>query len=224
MNREHFLSNLTHINGKRLFPDFPEGPKCLKGLRIKQIEVGYEIYIHHAFLQHVVIVTIHSINEEGFIVRLDSLYPSYKGYLESILGKKIVHRQRQYYLEGKGYSLKQGQEYRYDEKTRNYYLCGEEPVIEKKIWNYSVKRRVDRFLKDLQQAQGFYIQLLSKSIVLNLKAMTYDDLCKLYASYLRHGKEVLADPNIVTLNIASWRAEIYKDFGALAIVNKRADL
>jgi hypothetical protein len=224
VDREHFLSNLTRINGKRLFPDFPEGPKSLKGFRIKQIEDGYVIYVHHAFLLHVVITTIHSIGKEGFIVRLDSLYPSYKGYLESILGKKIVCRHQQYYLEGKEYPLKQGQQYRYDEKTRNYYLCGEEPVIEKKVWNYSIKRKVDRFLKDLQQAQRFYVQLLPRSIVLNLKGMAYDDLHELYDLYLKHGKEVLADPNIVTLNIASWGAEIYKDFGALTIVNKRADL
>jgi hypothetical protein len=222
MNREYFLSKLTHISGKRLFPDFPEGPKCLKGFRIKQIDDGYEIYIQHAFLLHVV-VTIHSIEEEGFIVRLNSLYPSYKGYLESILGKKIVHRQQQYYLEGKEYSLKQGQQYRYDEKTRNYYLCGEEPIIEKKVWNYSAKRKVDRFLKDLQQAQRFHVQLLPKSIVLNLKGMAYHDLHKLYASYLKYGKEVLVDPSIVALNIAYWKLEIYKDLGALTITQRKVD-
>jgi hypothetical protein len=51
--------------------------------------------------------------------------------------------------------------------------------------------------------------------------MVYEDLLKLYDSYLKHGKEALADPNIVTLNTTRWRLEIYRDLGALTIIEKR---
>jgi hypothetical protein len=159
--------------------------------------------------------------EEGFIVRLDSLYFPYIVYLKSILGKGITRKNHRYYLEGKEYPLIQGQEYRYDEKTRNYYLHGQEPIIKEGIWDYSAKREVNKFLKDLQQAQEFYKQLIPKGTI--LRGMIYEDLLKLYDSYLKHGKEAFADPNIVNLNPTGWRLELYKDLGALTIIQRKVN-
>jgi hypothetical protein len=221
MDREHFLSTLECVKGRRLFPDFPEGFKSLKDFRIIRVGGGYQIYNAYSSLFRAVTVTIHSITEEGFIVRLDSVYSPYIAYLKSILGKNIVRRNYRYHLEGKEYPLTQGQEYRYDEKTRNYYLHGQEPIVKEGIWNRSAKRKVNKFLKDLQQAQEFYKQLIPKGTI--LRGMVYEDLLKLYDSYLKHGKEAFADPNIVNLNPTGWRLEIYRDLGALTIIERKAD-
>jgi hypothetical protein len=51
----------------------------------------------------------------------------------------------------------------------------------------------------------------------------YDDLKKLYGLYLKYGKEALADPNIVTLSIKRWKLEIYRDLGALNVIQRRVD-
>jgi hypothetical protein len=225
MDRERFLDSLlgkSLIKEKRLFPDFPEGPRSLKDFRMVRIgKGGYQLYSCYATLHRAITVTLHSFTKEGFIVRLDSLYFPYIAYLKSILGKDITRKNHRYYLEGKEYPLIQGQEYRYDERTRNYYLYGPEPIVKKGIWDYSAKRKINRFLKDLQKAQEFYRQVIPKDTV--LRGMTYDDLPKFYDSYLKHGKKIFADPNIITLNIDRWKLEIYRDLGALTIIQRRVN-
>jgi hypothetical protein len=221
INRENFLNILATngcLSGKRLFPDFQKGPKILKDFRIMQDREGYRIYN----LFHEIRITIHSINEEGFIVRLDSLHPPFKDYLESILGKSIIYKQRYHYLEGKEYPLAQEQEYRYDEKTRNYHLYGEEPTVKEGEWNQSIKRKVNKFLKDLRQAQNFYKQFLPKDVTLE-RIVMYNDLKELYDLYSKHGKEALADPNIMAFNIDRLKHKIYQDLGALTITQRRVD-
>jgi hypothetical protein len=225
MNRKDFLDALTingYLNSKKLFPDFPEGPRSLRDFRIMRVENGYEIFTCYSSLFRMLSVTIHSITEEGFIIKLNSIYFQYKAYLESILGKSIIYRRYWYYLEGKEYPLERGQEYRYDEKTKNYYLHNQEPIVKEGEWNRSAKRKVDRFLKDLRQAQNFYKQFLPKDVTLE-RMVVYDDLKELYNSYSKHGKEALADPSIVSLSIDRWKLEIYKDLGALTITQRRVD-
>jgi hypothetical protein len=222
LDREHFLNHLISIKGKRLFPDFPEGPRDLKGFRMLRVGDGYQICTRFGSRPCMLVVTIHSINKEGFIIRLDSISSLYMDYLKSILGKDIIRLKHQYYLEGKEYPLEQGQQYRYDEKTKNYYLHGEEPIVKEIIWNYFAKRKIDKFLKDLQQAQSFYKHFVSKNTI--LKRMVYEDLHDLYESYLTYGKKALANPKVVTLSIDKRRkSAIYRDLGALIITERRVN-
>jgi hypothetical protein len=231
MDRKSFLDALVNkpLKGKKLFPDFPEGPRNLKGFQVARVRDEYEIYNYQTsphgyytspFLRGMT-VTIHSITSEGFIVHIDSIYSPCVGYLKSILGKNIIYFKHRYYLEGKEYPLERDQQYWYDEKTRNYYLYGEAPIAKEVIWDYSAKRKINKFLRDLEQAQNFYKQIIPKDVI--LKGTVYDDLKKLYGLYLKYGKEALADPNIVTLSIKRWKLEIYRDLGALNVIQRRVD-
>jgi hypothetical protein len=225
MDRKSFLDVLTNkpLKGKKLFPDFPEGPRSLRNFWISKKGEKYEIYNYHPSLySEIIVATISSITSEGFIISIDSIDQEYAACLESVMGKKIIHKNFKYYLEGKEYPIvTREQKYRYDEKSRDYYLYGSEPIVKETVWNNSIRYKVDKFLGDLRRAQIFYRQLLPEDVV--LKEMTYNDLCKLYELYLKHGKEVLADPSIVTLNTIRWRLEIYKDLGALTITQRRVD-
>jgi hypothetical protein len=225
MDRKSFLDDLVNkpLKGKKLFPDFPEGPKSLKNFWVSKKGELYEIYGYLPFPRtEVAVATISSITSEGFIISIDSISREYAACLESVMGKKIIYKNYRYYLEEKEYPIVvREQKYRYDEKLRNYYLYGSEPIVKEAIWDYPVRRKVDRFLRDLQQAQNFYRQLLPDNVILS--GIVYDDLKKLYDLYSKRGKEALADPNIVTLNIDRWKLEVYRDLGALTIVERRVD-